>query len=331
MPPAFLACPACGTLVHAAALKQTAGAADAAESAGDKRGALLKWREALALLPPGSKQHAAVSETIARLSREVDALPLGASGAPAAGTASRKRGPIWAALATVGALLAKFKFAIIFLLAKGKLLLTGIFQAKTFLSMAITIGVYTMAFGWKFAVGLIASIYVHEMGHVERLRHYGIPATAPMFIPGFGAFVRLRQHPATVVEDARVGLAGPLWGTAAALAFLLVGKLGGYKLALAIAGVGAWINLFNLTPIWTLDGGRAFNALSRKQRILTAVLLGVLFLVSHDGMLVLLALAAGWRASRDDGPEEGDQGTFLYYSGLALALVAIILAAGPLH
>jgi hypothetical protein len=35
------------------------------------------------------------------------------------------------------------------------------------------------------------------MGHVVWHRRYGIPATAPMFIPGVGAFVRLNQRPAT--------------------------------------------------------------------------------------------------------------------------------------
>jgi Zn-dependent protease len=33
--------------------------------------------------------------------------------------------------------------------------------------------------------------------------------------------------------------------------------------------VGGWINLSNLLPVWQLDGGRAFNALSRQQRVLT--------------------------------------------------------------
>jgi Zn-dependent protease len=341
LPAALLSCPSCGALVHAAALKELAAAAEAATRAGDKRGALGKWREALALLPTSTKQHARLRELVATLSAELDASPLGAatagpaspSGAAATGTGSapRKRGPIYTALAAVGAALLKFKFAIFFLLAKGKLLLAGLFQAKTFLSMAIAVGAYTMLFGWKFAVGLIASIYVHEMGHVERLRHYGIKASAPMFIPGFGAYVRLKQYPASPREDARVGLAGPLWGALAAAAFLAIGRAGGYHLAIAIARVGAWINLFNLTPVWQLDGGRAFNALSRRQRALVAGLLWIVALLGVDGMLFILALGASFRAARKDAPAEGDNGAFLEYTALVLGLVAIMLAAGPLH
>ena len=75
-----------------------------------------------------------------------------------------------------------------------------------------------------------------------------------MFIPGVGAFVRLKQHPATVGEDARVGLAGPAWGTVAAVGALALGAGLHRPTLLAIGHVGAWINLL---PLWQLDGGRA--------------------------------------------------------------------------
>ena len=38
------------------------------------------------------------------------------------------------------------------------------------------------------------AIYIHEMGHVAMLRRLGIDAGAPLFIPGVGAFVMLKQH-----------------------------------------------------------------------------------------------------------------------------------------
>src|SRR3989454_12639768 len=81
--------------------------------------------------------------------------------------------------------------------------------------MLLSAGVYWAAWGWKFALGVVLSIYVHEMGHVQALQRYGIKATAPMFIPGVGAVVRLKQYPASPREDARVGLAGPLGGLGA--------------------------------------------------------------------------------------------------------------------
>src|SRR5205085_2594758 len=75
---------------------------------------------------------------------------------PAAG---RQKG--W--IAAAGALLVS-------VLAKGKLLLLGLTKASTFFTMLLSMGVYWTAFGWKFAVGLVVSIYIHEMGHVAALR-----------------------------------------------------------------------------------------------------------------------------------------------------------------
>ena len=124
-----------------------------------------------------------------------------------------------------------------------------------------------------------------------------------------------------------MGLAGPLWGAAAALAFLIIGKYSGHGGAIAIARVGAWINLFNLVPVWQLDGGRAFNALSRKQRMLTTVLLWILAFMGIDGMLMLLALGATFRAAPKNAPEEGDAGAFIEYSSLVLFLVGIMMVA----
>src|SRR2546428_13931548 len=73
--------------------------------------------------------------------------------------------------------------------------------------MLLPMGWYGTIWGWKFARGFVVSIYIHEMGHVQALPRYGIKATAPMFIPGVGAFIRLKQYPTDRREDARVGLA----------------------------------------------------------------------------------------------------------------------------
>jgi Zn-dependent protease len=223
--------------------------------------------------------------------------------------------------------LAKLKFAILIVLSKAKLLLVGLAQIKTLLTMALAMGVYSSAYGWRFAAGLIASMYVHEMGHVAALRRFGIPATAPVFIPGFGAFVRLKQHPATPGEDARVGLAGPVWGAATAFAFLATGVLFRSRALLAIARAGAWINLFNLAPVWQLDGGRAFAALSRRQRAAAAAILWGLGLLAGDGLLFLLAIAATARAFGRGAPAEGDRPALAAYAALAVVLTLMATLA----
>ena len=165
------------------------------------------------------------------------------------------------------------------------------------------------------------------MGHVVWLRRFGIPATAPMFIPGLGAFVRLKAHPATAGEDARVGLAGPVWGAVAAVLALALGVAFGRPILFAIARVGAWINVFNLLPVWQLDGGRGFAALSRRQRGIVAAVAWALALAGVDTMYFLVAIAATFRAaltgdvdgtaSPSSGDRTGDNYIFLTYLGSA--------------
>ena len=325
---ALLACPSCGRLVHGAELKQLAAEAEAAERGQETTRALESWRRMLDLLPAQSTQHARVLAKVQALSATVTAgqpgsAPAGARPKPAG---SGKKAA--AGLGTVGVLLAKFKWGILLLLTKGKALLVGLTQAKTFLSMAIAVGVYTSFYGWKFALGLILSIYVHEMGHVVALRRYGIPATAPMFIPGFGALVRLKQNPATVGEDARTGLAGPIWGAAAALAALALGAVLHNQLLFAIARLGAWINLFNLLPVWQLDGGRGFAALSRGQRGVVAGVLWALALSGADGLFFILAIAATFRAAGKNAPALGDRAVLATFLALVIGLTVLMVVAG---
>ncbi len=322
--PALLSCPVCHRLVHADRLKTLAEEADRFSQERKLAAALTTWRHALELLPRESRQHQVISAKVLELSRQVDAGSVPPS--PASGSASAKahKGHPWlkrvGVVGVIGALLWKFKFLVVFLLTKFKLLLLGLTKASTFFSMILSLGVYWTAWGWKFAFGLVLSIYVHEMGHVAALRRYGIKASAPMFIPGLGALVRLKQYPADAREDARVGLAGPLWGLAAAVVAYGVCLVTGWGSWGAIARVGAWINLFNLLPVWQLDGGRGFRALSRAHRWWIVAALGAMLLLTSEGLLALLLLVGGVRAFSKEAPVESDRPAFWQFLLLVVAL-----------
>jgi Zn-dependent protease len=324
--PALLACPSCHRLVHAEELKRLAATAERAGEAGDPSAALAAWRQALDLLPADSTQHQVVSARIAALSRSLDSGP-----------AAVKHGSVWgkgaAGVGALGALLFKFKFALVFVLTKVKLLLLGLTKAGTFFSMLLSASLYWTIWGWKFAFGVVLSIYIHEMGHVQALQRYGIKATAPMFIPGIGAVIRLKQYPANAREDARVGLAGPLWGLGAALAAYLVYRATGIGIWGAIAHFGAWVNLFNLVPVWQLDGARGFRALTRQQRWIAVAVIAAMWLVTAEGLLVLLGIAAAATAAFARAADEPDHTALLQYaflvSVLSLMTRIAVPAAGP--
>jgi Zn-dependent protease len=311
----LLACPGCQRLVHTARLKELAADASAAAGRGDTAAELAAWRSSLELLPERSRQHASIRERIAALSESVDRARVAAP--------PSNRWKWLAALGPAGLLLWKFKFLVVALLSKGKLLLLGLTKTGTLLSMFATVSLYWTQWGLWFALGLVISIYVHEMGHVAALRRYGIRASAPMFVPGVGAFVRLKQAPVTPREDSRIGLAGPVWGLGAAVGAVAGAQLGGGPLWLAVAHTGAWLNLFNLMPIWQLDGSRGFAALGYAQRWIATAALAAAWVITHDGVVLLVLLVAAGRSlmrAENAAEDRGALGLFVFVA-LSLAIV----------
>ena len=306
LPVHALACPACSALVHRERLQQLAELAAAATAAGDRAVALAHWQSARDLVPADSKQHQSIGERIAALAEAEHRVP-GPSGTGDAPRAWWTR--VLAAAATVGLLF----------VGKLKFLLLGLTKISTLASMFSFIAVYWSLHGWPLAVGVAGSIYVHEMGHVAMLRRLGIRSGAPLFIPGVGALVMLRERVTDPVVDARIGLAGPVWGLGAAVIAWLVYLLTGAAIWLAIAEVTGFLNLFNLIPVWQLDGARGFHVLSRVQRgIVTGTIAAALWLTGVGLLWIVGGVAAYQALGGKPGP--GHQPTLLTFAGLVVAL-----------
>jgi Zn-dependent protease len=189
--------------------------------------------------------------------------------------------------------------------------------------------VYWALYGWALALGVVVSIYVHEMGHVAKIRHYGFPASAPMFIPGLGAFIQMRGVRLPPIPEARIGLAGPTYGLAAAVAALGVYYATGVKIWGVIADFGAWVNLFNLIPVWQLDGSRGLRSLTRSQRGLVLLAAATLGLPTWNPMLLLIALGCAYRMFTRDWQAQPDNRGLAQFLGLLAALTAVLtLSAG---
>jgi Zn-dependent protease len=142
------------------------------------------------------------------------------------------------------------------------LLLPKIKLFSTSATMLVSIAAYSLIWGWKFAVGFVLLLFVHEMGHVLQLRREGLEASAPMFIPFLGAVIWAKSLGNNAAAEARVGLAGPVIGSLGAAALIPVADATGNDLFRALAFTGFFLNLFNLLPVLPLDGGRAMAALS---------------------------------------------------------------------
>ena len=166
-------------------------------------------------------------------------------------------GPFIVAATVAAKFLAKLKFLLIPALKFLPLIL------KSGGTMLLMIWVYTMMWGWKFGVGFVVLLLVHECGHLLVARKFGLKVGAPVFIPFMGAFIALKEAPRNAWMEACVGIGGPMLGTAGALACNVLGEAFNAPVLTALAWFGYFLNLFNLTPVGMLDGGRIVTALSR--------------------------------------------------------------------
>jgi Zn-dependent protease len=132
-----------------------------------------------------------------------------------------------------------------------------------FFAFFVSFAAYSFWFGsWKFGLGFVLLILVHELGHVAEARRQGLPVTLPTFIPFIGAFVTVRHAGIPPWRSALVSLAGPFVGGLGAAAAWAVGSARGSTLLVVLANVGFLLNAFNLLPIGFLDGGTVWRAVA---------------------------------------------------------------------
>jgi Zn-dependent protease len=212
---------------------------------------------------------------------------------------------LWAPIAALALLIFKFKAVIL-----------AVFKLKIFVtsaSMLVSIAAYAWIWGWRFAVGFVLLLLLHELGHVLELRRQGIPASAPLFIPFLGAVVGMKQMPHNVWKEAQVALAGPILGSLAALSCWIAGEALDSELLVALAFTGFLLNLFNLIPLSPLDGGRAVAALHPALWAVGLALLLGLTIVRPNPILILVLVIGGievWRRWRD----RNEPGVAPYYA-----------------
>ena len=224
---------------------------------------------------------------------------------PAPAPQRHKRGGILGFLISAGAILlsvgGKLK-AVLLLLPKLKLFTTSA-------SMLVSIAAYTLLWSWKFAIGFVLLLLIHEMGHVLQAKREGLDASAPVFIPFLGAAILLKDlDKKDAATEARVGLAGPVVGSLGALACVGLYQATGNEMYQALAFVGFFLNLFNLLPVLPLDGGRAMAALSPWMWIVGYAALAVMAFVYPSPIMLLILLFGGfetWRRFKSRKSTEG--------------------------
>jgi Zn-dependent protease len=206
-------------------------------------------------------------------------------------------------------LLAALKWgkALLLLLPKAKLLTTSG-------SMLVSVGAYSLIWGWKFALGFVVLLLLHEMGHYIQLRREGVKPTGMVFIPFLGAAVGTRSLGGSALAEARVGLAGPILGSLATAALLPIAAATDDDFWRALAFTGFFLNLFNLLPVVPLDGGRAMAAMAPWMWFVGfGAMLGLLIVWPNPILLIIVLLGGFETYRRWKQRKQGEEGNAEYY------------------
>jgi Zn-dependent protease len=241
-----------------------------------------RWLSILPLLPYDSPQAAWIRSH----ARELEGAAPAAQRpeAPGSGKTWAKR---LAPLGPVAVMLAKFKTVAL-----------ALFKLKFLFSFASFIGLYWLAWGPKFGIGFALLILIHELGHYIDVKRRGLPADMPVFLPGLGAYVRWQAMGVSAETRAAVSLAGPLAGWLAAAVCGLVWYATGNTFWGALARVGAWFNVLNLTPVWIFDGAQAARALRKTETSLLLLVSAALGYATKESVFYIVAAGSVWALLR---------------------------------
>jgi Zn-dependent protease len=198
------------------------------------------------------------------------------------------------------------------LLWKFKFVLAAIFKFKIFTtsaSMLVSLGAYAWLWGWRFALGFILLLFVHELGHYIEARRQGLDVGAPVFIPFLGAAILLKENPLNAWREAQIAIAGPIVGSIGAAVVWLIGERQDSELLVALGFTGFFLNLFNLLPVVPLDGGRIAAAIHPALWFVGFLGLVGLAFVFPNPLLIVIALIVGlelWRRWQERGMAEAE-------------------------
>lgn len=171
---------------------------------------------------------------------------------------------------------------------------------------------FSLLTDWRLGAALIAILVFHEYGHLRAMRSFGIKTKGMYLIPFVGG-VAIGEKASTYWQETYISMQGPVFGLYMTLLAWAGYAITDWNLLGVLASFSALINVFNLLPIYPLDGGHVVKAcalsLSKGSSWVFLVLFAAfgvagsiwsgLYLLAFFAVIGALDLLGGQRAMRD--------------------------------
>lgn len=164
---------------------------------------------------------------------------------------------------------------------------------------------------------LFLIVLVHEIGHVVAARSFGWQLREVKLLP-FGGVLEVDNHSGvSAKEDAIVAVAGPLQNAWMGLAAWGLGQLGWWESDWAgfIVKANLAIGLFNMLPIYPLDGGKLLQAgLSKLLNYYTTMVWSARISLTCSALMLLYAVVPALAGIRGIQLNLAVVGLFLWFT-----------------
>lgn len=149
-----------------------------------------------------------------------------------------------------------------------------------------------------YIAAVLLVLLIHEFGHFIAMKVYNYQNVKLFIVPLLGAFVSGKKQSVSQKQMSVIILAGPLPGLLIGFALYFVNRSIGNETVKMLANTFIFLNLFNLLPIYPLDGGRFLENLFIRNNYgirLVFTVISILFLLGLiiiTGSLLMLIVPA---------------------------------------
>ena len=158
------------------------------------------------------------------------------------------------------------------------------------LAFFLVIGYFFFRQDWMLVLVLTAVVVFHELGHFVAMKIYNYQELGIFFIPLMGAYVSGKKQEVSQKQSAIILMAGPLPGIFLGIILYFLSTQFELDFLQKIAWILILLNVFNLLPVYPLDGGQLLHRLFLDNYNI----LGKIFVILSVALMSWVAISSGF-------------------------------------